>query len=190
MNHNLIEGLGLNHNFQSLTTDEQINFLLQSMLDSNMGGCAGCGSLSYLIRHHWYDNYSFPLVEHNRMVCQSCNGALTRNNMKQMKFPIPYISKDAYEQNPWVASHVLPSWDKQKIFLEKYRTYKQRLYSQFTNFRIDHSLITIHITIPESLHDNINALAGNDNYHAFCFEALEQRVNRINKRRSQHETND
>lgn len=123
----LIDLLGLSnakYNFSELSTDEQISFLLKAMAISKIGVCQCCGKIRHLINHHWYEAYSFPLKEHGKMICESCNGILTRNNMKFFKFKVPYISRNDEKNNPYVASHILPDWDKQLEFykIPKYIT--------------------------------------------------------------------
>ena len=92
-------------------------FLLQAMTDCGIGTCDACGKIRYLVKHHWYDNYSFPLKEYTKMICMSCNGILSRYQMELNEFPIPCVPKEAQKLNPYVVSHILPDWDKQLVFL-------------------------------------------------------------------------
>ncbi len=117
----LTDALGLNNDkckFSSLDIDEQLTFLLQTMIDCGVAVCPCCGNLKYLIKHHWYESYAFPLVEYNKMICMSCNNILTRHLMEFERFPIPHLSKEIKKSNSYVASHILPAWEKQLQFYQ------------------------------------------------------------------------
>lgn len=103
--------------FAKLKAKDQITFLLLILRNSGVGICNGCGKINYLINHHWYESYNFPLKEQNKKICMSCNGILNRHQMEFFKYPLPPLPEKAKETNPWVASHILPTWDKQLKFL-------------------------------------------------------------------------
>ena len=117
----LLHLLRINSNkFNKLNDADKILFLLKSMAIGGMAICECCGAIRCLITHHWYEEYSFPLKEHAKQICTSCNGILTRNNMGFFRFKLPYVSKKDTADNPYVASHILPNWDKQLEFFKKH----------------------------------------------------------------------